>query len=41
MEENVVQINDGITNVDGSGKNFMYVEKIMSGMHYGSFTKYL
>ena len=42
MEENIIQINGGITiNVDGSVKNFMYVEKIMFGMYYGSFTKYL
>ena len=30
MEENVIQINDGITiNVDMSAENVMYVEKII------------
>ena len=33
MEENVTQINSGITtNVDVSVKNVMYVEKIMFGI---------
>ena len=33
MEENVIQINGGITiDVDASAKNFMYVEKIIFGI---------
>ena len=33
MEENVIQINDGIMiNVGGSVKNVMYVKKIMFGI---------
>ena len=33
MEENVIQINDGITiNVNVSAKNFIYVKKIIFGI---------
>ena len=40
MEENVIQINGGITiNVDLSVKKFMYVKKIMFGILVNVFLK--
>ena len=40
MEENVIQINGGITiNVDLSVKKFMYVKKIMFGILVNVFVK--